>query len=389
MPCQSFGSSSEVKLYYAVDDDPLAAIPATQIWETIRMTGESLDANISASISDEITPQRSFADSTPSQGEVTGGFNMEMSFDAFDTFIKASLQTSAIPPIAWATGQAKSLGDEVVALTNQGLVKFVCTTAGNTDSATEPTWDATPGTTTNDDATDGTAVWTCHAGQFEDGAIQNESTKYCLMFLKVVVRSGGTDYYTYRGCQVDGITMSMQPGANITGTVSLQGTGVAVSTSPGGSWVYNASASKSIMSGTDSLQNLDLSVAGGASLAVTFQSLEVQISNQLRQQQAVGTGSIYAAGVASGRFQCTVNSAQYYSDADVFTNFTANTNLQLDFDLTDSEGNSYAFLMGKLKVTGGGVPLAGGPDQDLLINPTMQAFEHGTNGTVKVTKTTI
>ena len=87
MACPSFASTSEAKLYYVVDDDPSATLPTTLAWIPIRMTGESMDANVTTSISDEITPQRSYGDSTPTQGEIVGGFNFELSYESFDDFI--------------------------------------------------------------------------------------------------------------------------------------------------------------------------------------------------------------------------------------------------------------------------------------------------------------
>lgn len=326
MACPSFASSSEAKLYYVVDPDPSTDITgSTLTWDPIRMTGESMDANITTTISDEITPQRSYADSTPTQGEIVGGFNFELSYESFDDFIIGALQSSEA---AWATTET----------------------------------------------------------------IQNESTKQCWAILKIIPRTSGTDYYVFRGCQVDGMTLTMQPGALVTGAVTVQGVGVDdVLTSLPGTWTLASGTNKPLMSSTDSLKSLSLSVTSGSAITATFQSLELQFGNQLRQQQAVGTGSIYAAGVASGRFQLTMNASLYYLNADVFTNFIANNDLTLTFDIEDSEGttngNKYGFSMTKLKVTAGGVPQAGGPGQDMVTNLTFQAFESASNGTIEITKT--
>ena len=385
MTCPQLASTSEVKLYYAVDADPSSAVPADQEWEVLRATGESFDASLSSTISDEMTDTRSYAGSALTQGEIIGGSNYEMSLLEFERFMIAVLQDDN-PIGAWEAEATVSAGDVIISTLNPGNVYFECTVGGDTDTTEPAAWDYTPGQTT----TDATVTWTARKGSIDDAqVITNGTTKSCLMFLRVVPRTGGTDYYTFRGCQIDTLSLSMQPGALITGAIGVQGTGIDKAITPGASWVYRAAAGSELLSSVDALKSLDLKVAGGASLNVTFQNLEITISNQLRQQQGVGTGSIYASGVASGRIQVTMSTTQYYADGSVFDNFVANTDLELSFDLEESGGSKYAYLFGKVKVTSGGVPMAGGPDQDLLISPAMQAFEHATDGTVKITKTIV
>ena len=69
---------------------------------------------------------------------------------------------------AWAATTAYSLYDKVLRSTGTGSesgigLYFQCTTAGTT-GGTEPTWDTTVGNTTSD----GTAVWTCRAIEFDN-----------------------------------------------------------------------------------------------------------------------------------------------------------------------------------------------------------------------------
>ena len=71
--------------------------------------------------------------------------------------------TTAAASSAWAGTTAYSEGDRILRSTGAGLestagLYFQCSTAG-TSGSSEPTWDTTPGNTTND----GTVVWTCYA----------------------------------------------------------------------------------------------------------------------------------------------------------------------------------------------------------------------------------
>ncbi len=76
------------------------------------------------------------------------------------TFVMSSPSGSAVVSIGntvWVAGETYVVGQTVTPFLPNGFV-YQCTTAGTTNSSTEPTWPNTIGTKT---ATDGTAVWTC------------------------------------------------------------------------------------------------------------------------------------------------------------------------------------------------------------------------------------
>lgn len=416
MACPAFGSTSEVKLYYAVDPDPsiLLSNDATfgsQAWKAIRMTGESLDLSITTTTSEEITQNRSYSDSVPTQGEVAGSFNFELSYDTYENFMIAALQDDTAID-SWTTGNS----------------------------------------------------------------IQNASTKKCLMFLKVVTVGSRTDYFAYRGCQVNTMSFSVSPGAIITGEVGLTGIGGETYNDTDDSgvmdgWTFGNPTSTPLYSSVDGLKaafvlgtvesNISavtegattaITVASGTGFAVgqyvtvltdgastgdaawntamenkyhlvtdvtgnvvtvsttttgsnwssggqlavgypsTFQDISFNMDNQIRQQTAVGTGSIFAAGTGSGRFMASASTTMYYSDYAIYEALVGNTAVRLRFEFEDSatagtNGNKYLMEMDYCKVQSGAVPLAGGPDQDLLISPEFRAFEDSTNGTMLITKT--
>jgi hypothetical protein len=323
MACPAFGSTSEVALFYAVDPDPSVAVPANQVWTAVRMTGESLDQNITSTTSEEITPERAYSDSIITQGEITGGFTFEASFLFLDDWLVAALQSSEGIG-GWATGET----------------------------------------------------------------ITNESTKACLMLCKRINIAGVYHYFVYRGIQVSSLSLKMSPGAIITGDTSVMGVGGEVQPATwAASMTFNAAPTNPLMSGVDSLTIDYFTDINDVAIPVTFQDLTVTFDNQLRQQFQVGGSNIYAAGTASGRFMCKVDSTQYYADHGIYDKLVSDGIIKMQFSLTDSATDNYQFTLNKMKVQSGAVPLAGGPDQDLLISPAMQAFQDGTTGTVSVLKT--
>ena len=333
MACAAYSSTSEVSLYYTADTEDTTLWTSTLTWTPVPMTGESISTNLSSVISEQITPTRSYAGSKLSQGEVSGSFNFEAQagnffFDMLIAVLQADKKTSV-----------------------------------NTNSG---------GSTWADAAT-----------------IKNGSTKHCFAFLKrIQVASGDYDWYIFRGVQIGSMSMDISPNALITGTVNVMGirpeAPVEDSAKPG-TWTLSDLTTLPLMSGVDSLQNFDI-LSGSTSSGVTMQSVAINFDNQLRQQQAVGINSIYAAGVASGRFMATYSGSAYYANPTIYNAFVNDTDLSITGQLLDSSGNGIQLDSDYVKVTSGSIPTADGADQDLMISTEFRAFEDSTNGTVLITK---
>lgn len=331
MACPSYGSTSGVALYWTVDADPSASIAASTLtWTEVPITGESLTSNQSSTISERITASRAYADSTPSTGEVSGGFSYEFESGTFlNTMLQAVLQASG----TWAAG----------------------------------------------------------------GTITNGSTPACFAFLKTVARPGGTDYYVYRGVQVDTLSATISPGALITGDVGLVGvrpgaaargatSGNEVLTTKPVSWTLVPQATSKVMSSGWALQDFEFQDSLGAPLSLTVQEISFSFSNAMRQQTAVGLGDVYSAGVASDRFEAKLTASVYYSGPDFVNAFLSNEELKVVFDLLDSDAEGWSFLFDKCKPLSAPDPMAGASGQDLMQSVEFQAFQSASHGSVSITR---
>ncbi len=330
--CPAYGSSSGVSIFYAVDADPDAAVSPTQAWNEVPFTSDSLGGNLTSSQSERITAARAYAGSAITAGEVSGSLGFETEANVFmNTMLQAALQSSAAPS--------------------------------------------------------GTAV-------------KNGSTAMCLMFLKRVKIGADYNYYVFRGVQVDTLSMSIAPGSFITGELALQGirTGAGVLGATDGSndaldsttvpvgWTFTEYTSGDIMSSVFAIQDLEVQDDAGVDIGVIAREMSMTISNQLRQQQAIGTGTPFAAGIASGRFMVTATLEAYYSGPEIVNIMFNDEELKLTFDLVDPDGKGWTFLMDKCKITSSPPPMAEGPDQDLMASTDLQGFESATNGSLKITR---
>jgi len=341
MSCPAYGSSSEVSLWYAIDpdlDDPIpdgSSAPNAFTWYPVAMTGESLTASLSSTISEQITANRSYAGSKLSQGEISGAINYECQSSEFIYDM------------------------------------LICALQGDKDLAVKT----------------GTADW-AHAE-----AVKNASIKQCLTFLKLV-KVGDTTYdqFIFRGVQVGSMSFDISPGTLITGSSNLMGIRpqdpVEAAALPA-HWTFDAAQSLPLMSGVDSLKNFAIKDSSGVDTGVILQSLTINIDNQLRQQQAVGIDSIYAAGVASGRFMATYSGSAYYSNPKIYSDFIGDAELSIEGSLLDANGDGFSFVSSAVKVTSGSIPTADSADQDLMVSSEFRAFEDVTDGTLKVTRVTV
>lgn len=334
MACPSFASGSSITLYYAIDPDPAAAIPGTFSWERIRMTSENLDLKLTGAVSAEITATRADADSILVSGEVGGSFNFEASHTFMSNWLIAALQA------------------------NKDFTFNGVAAPGNPWATTEH--------------------------------IQNGSTRKCIVIQKRVLRADGTyDVFLFRGCQVGDLSLKAGKASNLTGSVTVLGTGgelaVEGSTLPVG-WTYREPVLDPIISSVQGLDSLQLQDSGGIDTQVTFASFDLMISNKARNQGAVGAG-IYPVGIGFGSIEVKANATVYYADPTVFSAFLANDDLRIVFNLLDSDANTFAFRLNKVKVLSGSTPLASGKDDDATITSSFQAFDDPTYGAIRITRT--
>lgn len=343
MACPSFGSSSEVSLWYAADAEivvnslgvasQLSATPTE--WHPVPMTGEAINTNLAVSISEQITSNRSYANSLLTRGELVGTINFEAQANTF-------------------------LYDMLICALQADL-----TTSFEGGSNWLPMVD-----------------------------MRNASSKHCFALLRLVPAATGYDWYVYRGCQVGGISFDISPGALITGVVSLTGLrpdDVIEAQESVADWTFLPETYLPLMSGSGSLKNFFISSWNAPDwerVDVTLQSLSLAIDNQLRAQGTVNTNSIYAGGVGSGRFKATFSGSAYYSNPALYRALLNDTRIRIGGQLLDSEGDGFEFESTLAKVVSREPPMAGSPDQDLIVGTEFQAFEDQVNGTLRLTKYT-
>ncbi|EOV8094044.1 TPA: hypothetical protein NGR52_004199 [Vibrio parahaemolyticus] len=199
---------------------------------------------------------------------------------------------------------------------------------------------------------------------------------------------GNPIYFRYHGMQVGGMTINLQDGL-LNGTCSFMGLDALSDTAiiTGATYTdYDATAP--IMSSGASVKNIQILDENDTDTGATVQDMTLTIDNGLRAQRALGY--LYAAGVAMSRFGCEFSGNLYFSDKTIYDQFKLNKLMKLSFDLIDSLGNKYTFVINNLKTQSFSVS-AQGVDQDLVAAWTARGFadDQSPSRTLTVTKTDV
>lgn len=89
----SFADASQTRLSQ-IAEATLGLTPASPAFQNVRMTSESLNADISTLVSNEIRPDRNIPDLIRVGSGASGGFAFELSYGSFDSILESALFSS-------------------------------------------------------------------------------------------------------------------------------------------------------------------------------------------------------------------------------------------------------------------------------------------------------
>lgn len=190
-------------------------------------------------------------------------------------------------------------------------------------------------------------------------------------------------YQNFSGCRIGGMTLDFQTGQILTGTFSVMGCKAETSTSQiTGATVQSPGLGNEPMNAVSNLSGIS---KDGTLLPAKIRSMSMELTNNLRGQEAVGT--LGYIGIALGRVEITGNIELYFENGDEYQTFLNNDDFEFSFVIEDSAGNSYEFTFPRVKYEEGTI-LSGGLDQDLMVNGRWRAiFDADTNCMVEIVRT--
>ncbi len=176
-------------------------------------------------------------------------------------------------------------------------------------------------------------------------------------------------FQQFVGCRVGGMKLDFKTGSILTGSFSFMGcsansattqiTGATFSDPGLGNDVFNA------------VSNLVELKEDGVAMAVQVRSMTMDLNNNLRAQEAIGTlGNV---GIALGKLDLMGTIEMYFENATEYTKFLNGTEFALSFKLLDSDTNYYKITIPRCKYEEGSIT-SGQLDQDLMVTGKWRAL---------------
>ena len=190
-----------------------------------------------------------------------------------------------------------------------------------------------------------------------------------------------TEFTSFLGMRVGTLSLTITPGAVVTGSVGFLGKSGASSVTTIGTGTPVASSSNQFMNSTDNVTDIRLD-----DVATTneFSELTINIDTGLRSQPAIGF--LNPVGVASGTLKVTGSMKTYFENALLYKDYLDFIKKGLSFAIKDTAGNTYVIDLRQFNLTGD-APQIGGIDQDVTLNSPFECFiDDSFGGTIGVTK---
>lgn len=183
--------------------------------------------------------------------------------------------------------------------------------------------------------------------------------------------------FAYVGCEYNTMSIAISTEAIVIGTFGVVGANQLEpsSTVPTGSTFVEAPTTAPMDSFTGSV------LESGMNIAVATE-IQLQVENGIAPRYVIGSKKSIKQSI--GRFKVSGTLTAYFEDATLVGKFLREESSSLKFVVTDGEdGNSYEFLLPKIKYTGG-QPDVGGEGPITLAMPFTAEYDPAILGTLQI-----
>ena len=198
------------------------------------------------------------------------------------------------------------------------------------------------------------------------------------------IEQGFTDtdmYQLFRGMRAGTMQLDISANSIVTGSISFMGTELVVAETEFGT-SYAPQTTTEVVNATTDVGTLAID---DVPLAVSLQSISLNIDNGLRSQPAIG--SKYPVGIGYGRQVISGSLTAYFEDLSLYQAMLDHDDVKLEFTISDAAGNSILFELPRIKFASD-APAPAGIDQDVMENIEWTALADAT-GTYQIQVTII
>jgi len=204
--------------------------------------------------------------------------------------------------------------------------------------------------------------------------LKNASTKRSSTFERQFLDHSPVTYEYFRGMEVNTMSLNLQQRSIATVSFGYIGKDAFNDDArPSGVSDIDQTTTDVINTSTD-IGNIsfDGTIISGPNFVM---SMTIDVNNNLRQQEAIGT--IGAVGIGNGEFTVTGNINTYFGSPEIYNKVLDNTRTSFAATIggTDAENQAYVVDLPSLKFSAG-APTITGKNQDVMLQGTYQAIMH-------------
>jgi len=357
----------------------------------LRYTSESLKQTTDSASSDEIRSDRQRSDLIRTDVRAEGDVNLELSYNEYDEFFEAALQSApwSSSDTAMATAEAISFVAPNIIDKDGGawdnlpkvgdLIKVSGAAATNNNGVFTVLTNVDDTRVTVKEQTITTAPADTGVTVVKGELIKNGTTEAFFELQKDYNGISPILYDYFKNMVVDTMNLTIEPGSILTGSFGFMGS-TASSEDVLGSGTEGTSYPV-----TNAVDNVPVVSEAQASITGVTQ-ISLSVSNNTRARSEIGR--LGSAEPGSGTIDVTGTLQMYLASDDQIDKYLDWTTTSLCFAVRDSDGNGYTFCLPEVKFTDG-QRLAGGINTDVIAELSFTAFRDATeDATITIRRVT-
>lgn len=339
----SFATANRTRIAIIFEVTP-GVTPATPVFQDYNYTSEDINGNIETVTSETIRADRMIADLVRVLKDVSGSFNFEVQNGAYDPLLEAALQGTWSTPINF-TGTLniaaipRTVTDALAggtAFTN--AVPYQWVKLGGFTNAPNNGWHQIESVTSSDEIVVFSTSLVDETGDADETAngsmLRNGVTTRSMTIEKLFNDATVPSYFYFRGCEATALALSAETGSILTASMSIIGRSSEATETPIAGATNTPPSTNAVLDAVNSLGSI---MKDGQPSASSFQNLNINLDNNSRGQQAIGTDGY--VGVAHGSISLVGTTSIYFESIDDYNDFNDGTPFSLSFILSSVDGD--------------------------------------------------
>lgn len=180
------------------------------------------------------------------------------------------------------------------------------------------------------------------------------------------IASGNKPYHRYTGVEINSMELKVAPNAIVTAGFDVLGQGYATDTVAISGSSYDAETTTSPFDSFSGTIN-----ENGSAIAVITE-ISLKVENGLEPRFVVGSNQTIRPQI--GNSTVTGQLTAYFEDSTLIDKYINETESNIDFTLTDTDGNEYKFILPRIKYSDG-KPDVSGPGAIMLTMPFQALYD--------------